>query len=543
MAPRMDISLFGTCSVRVQNGTPVEIRGAKHRALFAMLATAPMGRRSRQSLQETLWGASDYDSGHQNLRRALADLRKQMGAHFDTFLHATATDVQLSLEDVHLTAGQGMILQDLNLREAGFITWRNELRARPEVVAALGRASEEGVRRLRPRISALPLTSIEDDPVLKVIGDWIAEEICRSLSRSALLTVISHLSGRAMVQRTPDIAAVRETLGVDYLVSGTIRRRGDEVICDFDFVEVATGTLLWNRTTHIQGGKALELLPEQLEEVLRAIGRSVTETTLRNLRGLRLPEVADHELVIAGVTYMHRRSLKDFLTARQLLEEAARRSPDTGDIHAWLGKWRVLNVFKGYSTDRSRDTQRALDCTARALDLDPESSFALTIDGFVHANILREMAVASQRYAAALDRNPNESLSWLLRGALLAFQDEGAAAVRATDTARRLSPIDPFGYYYDSLAATAHLAAGQFERALECAERSLSSNDRHISTLRTKIAAQHCLGDGAGARATAQDLMSRFPDFRLDDYRRTHPSAEKKTGKLVIEALRAAGIS
>ena len=376
-----------------------------------------------------------------------------------------------------------------------------------------------------------------------MIGDWIAEEICRSLSRSALLTVISHLSGRAMVQRTPDIAAVRETLGVDYLVSGTIRRRGDEVICDFDFVEVATGTLLWNRTTHIQGGKALELLPEQLEEVLRAIGRSVTETTLRNLRGLRLPEVADHELVIAGVTYMHRRSLKDFLTARQLLEEAARRSPDTGDIHAWLGKWRVLNVFKGYSTDRSRDTQRALDCTARALDLDPESSFALTIDGFVHANILREMAVASQRYAAALDRNPNESLSWLLRGALLAFQDEGAAAVRATDTARRLSPIDPFGYYYDSLAATAHLAAGQFERALECAERSLSSNDRHISTLRTKIAAQHCLGDGAGARATAQDLMSRFPDFRLDDYRRTHPSAEKKTGKLVIEALRAAGIS
>ena len=130
-----------------------------------------------------------------------------------------------------------------------------------------------------------------------------------------------------------------------------------------------------------------------------------------------------------------------------------------------------------------------------------------------------------------------------MRGALLAFQDEGAAAVRATDTARRLSPIDPFGYYYDSLAATAHLAAGQFERALDCAERSLSSNDRHISTLRTKIAAQHCLGDWSGARTTAQDLMSRFPDFRLDDYRRTHPSAEQKTGKLVIEALRAAGIS
>lgn len=543
MAPRMEIALFGTCAVRVQDGTPVEIRGAKHRGLFAILATSPMGRRSRSSLQETLWGASDYDSGHQNLRRALSDLRKQMGEHFDAFVSATATDVQLSLENVHFVPGQGAFLQDLNVREPAFVDWRDGLRARPEQLAALGRASEGGVRRLRPRISALPLTALDGDPGLAVIGDWVAEEICRSLSRSRLLTVISHLSGRAMAQRVIDIGDVRKTLGVDYLVSGTIRRQGGEVICDFDFVDIATGALLWNRNIVCHAGKATEHLPDHLAGVIRAIGRSVAETTLKNLRGMRLPDVANHELLIAGVASMHRRALKDFLTARQYLEEAARRSPETSDIHAWLGKWRVLNIFKGYTTDRARDTGRALDCTARALDLDPESSFALTIDGFAHANILRRMDVAGQRYTAALDNNPNESLSWLLRGALLAFQDEGAAAVRATDTARRLSPIDPFGYYYDSLAATAHLAAGEFARALDCAARSLSTNDRHISTLRTKIAAQHCLGDGEGARATARDLMSRFPDFRLDDYRRTHPSAEKRTGKLVIEALRAAGIS
>ncbi|MFV0336566.1 MAG: hypothetical protein ACK5JR_21155 [Tropicimonas sp.] len=543
MAPRMEIALFGTCAVRVQDGTPVEIRGAKHRGLFAILATSPMGRRSRSSLQETLWGASDYDSGHQNLRRALSDLRKQMGEHFDAFVSATATDVQLSLENVHFVPGQGAFLQDLNVREPAFVDWRDGLRARPEQLAALGRASEGGVRRLRPRISALPLTALDGDPGLAVIGDWVAEEICRSLSRSRLLTVISHLSGRAMAQRVIDIGDVRKTLGVDYLVSGTIRRQGGEVICDFDFVDIATGELLWNRNIVCHAGKATEHLPDHLAGVIRAIGRSVAETTLKNLRGMRLPDVANHELLIAGVASMHRRALKDFLTARQYLEEAAWRSPETSDIHAWLGKWRVLNIFKGYTTDRARDTGRALDCTARALDLDPESSFALTIDGFAQANILRRMDVAGQRYTAALDNNPNESLSWLLRGALLAFQDEGAAAVRATDTARRLSPIDPFGYYYDSLAATAHLAAGEFARALDCAARSLSTNDRHISTLRTKIAAQHCLGDGEGARATARDLMSRFPDFRLDDYRRTHPSAEKRTGKLVIEALRAAGIS
>ena len=76
---RIEISLFGTCAVKIAGKSPVDIRGAKHLALFAMLATAPLGRRTRTYLQNTLWGYAGYDSGHQNLRRALSDLRKLIG--------------------------------------------------------------------------------------------------------------------------------------------------------------------------------------------------------------------------------------------------------------------------------------------------------------------------------------------------------------------------------------------------------------------------------------------------------------------------------
>ncbi|QRM35429.1 hypothetical protein [Microvirga sp. VF16] len=545
MEPRLDISLFGTCAVRLacDGRAAIEVRGAKHRALFALLATAPLGRRSRGYLQKTLWGEGDYDSGHQNLRRALADLRKALGPAFDTILHATATDLQLSLDHTRFAPGEGSFLHDLDVREPAFLTWRDEISSRPDFLAAFGRASRSGTVRLRPRISALPLTALDGDPELRVLGDWMAEEICRGLSRSTLITVISHLSGRAMAGRMIDIAGVRDILGVDYLVTGTVRRRGAEIVCDLDFVDVASGMILWSRNLVCDAAAATRTLPDRLAEVIRAVGRSVAETTLRNLRGISLPEIADHELLIAGVASMHRPALRDFLTARHYLSEAAARAPNSSDVHAWLGKWHVLNVFKGYSTDRAGDTQRALGCTAQALDLDPDSSFALVIDGFAHSNILRDLGEAGRRYAAALDRNPNESLGWLLRGALLAFQDQGTAAVHATDTARRLSPIDPFGYYYDSLASTAHISAGNFHEALVYAERSLAVNDRHISTFRSKITAQYSLGDGEGARGTAAELRRRFPDFRIDDYRRTHPSAEHKVGRLVIEALTAAGIS
>lgn len=240
---------------------------------------------------------------------------------------------------------------------------------------------------------------------------------------------------------------------------------------------------------------------------------------------------------------MHHPKLGDFLRARQFLDEAAARAPANPHVFAWLGKWYVLSIFKYYSTDRQRDTQKALDCTARALDLDPQSSFGLTIDGFVHGNILKNMDLAERRYSAAQEINPSESLAWLLRGSLMTFSDEGQSAIKATTMARDLSPIDPFGYYFDSLASSAHLAGGEYEKALELADRSLASNDRHISTLRTRIVALHALDRGDEAHTAAQDLMRRFPSFNLEDYRKTHPSADRKIGKLVINALSASGIS
>lgn len=543
---RVEISLFGTCAVKIAGTPPVDIRGAKHLALFAMLATAPLGRRTRTYLQNTLWGYAGYDSGHQNLRRALSDLRKLIGPDFDTLVHTTNSDVELDLSHVVYVGNPsgGTFLQDLNVVEKDFVAWVQSIRANPDQVAALYRISPQTRKgRPRPRITALPLTVLNADPHLAVLGDWVAEETCRSLSRSNLLSVISHLSSRAMAKRMIDVVEVQKTLDVDYLVTGTLRRQDGNLIADFDFIDARNGDILWNRHVSCPENYFTQELQDHLVNVIRSIGRSIADAAIDYVRDRPLLEIEDERLLIAGVSLMHRQPMRDFLRSREFLIEAARRSPNTAETHAWLGKWFVLSVFKGFTTDTVGDTQRALDATARALDINPESSFSLTIDGFANNNLLKNMDVANNRYSAALEINPNESLSWLLRGSLMAFQDDGAAAVRATQTARQLSPIDPFSYYYDSLGATAYLAAGDWGRALELAERSLGSNDRHISTWRAKITAQHFLGQHDAACASALELKRRHPDFKIDSYRRTHPAVDFKFGHRVIEALEASGIT
>lgn len=545
MTVRLDISLFGTCAVQVVGGSGIEIRGAKHRALIAILATAPLGRRTRTYLQNTLWGQSDYDSGHQNLRRALSDLRKILGNDFDTIIHTTNSDVELDLEHIRFVTdpGSGVFLEDLNLPERGFQDWVNTIRLNPEQIGALFRTAPRArMRRHRPRVTVLPLGHIGNDPSLGILGDWIAEQSCRYLSRSNLMSVISHLSSRAMAQKRIIIPQVRQQLEVDYLLTGTIRQDQAAILCDFDFIEAETGQILWNRSLSVASVNALDDLHAKLRDVVHAVSRAIAESAVAAVRGQAMPDIADHDLMIAGVSLMHRRTMRDFLKSRDYLVEATARMPNMAEPLAWLGKWYVLYVFKGFSVDRKGDTQKAIDYAARALDIDPDSSFGLTIDGFANSNLLGNFELAEKRFDAALAVNPNESLAWLLAGSLNAFKDDGLAAIEATRTARRLSPIDPFGYYYDSLASTAHLAAENYAEALEFANRSLDINDRHVSTLRAKVTALHFLGREAEAHEAAIAIQRRVPGFSLSEYQQSHPVAHSKLGQRVIEALTASGI-
>src|SRR5215213_1045120 len=393
-----------------------------------------------------------------------------------------------------------------------------------------------------PAVAVLPFRTIAGAAEHAVLGDWLAEEACRSLSRSNLIAVISHWSSRSISHNPVDMATIRSCLGVDYCVAGTLRVASDEIVLDADLLDTASGRILWTRQFTGPIKSFLDPSGEGVSEIVIAVGRALADDAIAHVSDRQLAELEEHRLLLAAVGLMHRPSLRDFTKSRELIDEILRRTPHAAEAHAWHGKWHVLSVFNGWSTDRAKDTQRAVDCTARALDIDPDNAFCLTIDGFAQNNLLRRLDIADERYRLALRHNPNSALSWLLKGTLHAFCDEGASAVEATSRARKLSPLDPFGYFYDTLSATAHLADGGYQQALELADRSFSVNDRHISTLRTKIVALHYLGQSREAQRAAQELLARQPEFTVAAYQRNHPATGHEFGRRAAEAFRAAGI-
>jgi TolB-like protein len=542
---RIEISLFGACVVRSARPGGFEITGAKHKALFVLLATAPFGRRTRPYLQEILWRTACYDTGRQSLRRALSDIKEIMGDSFADVLTSTNSDITLDLARVSFIGrpGSGEFLEGINIHEEGFNRWLGAIRLNPEQVYSLySLSSQPPPAPMLPAVAVLPFRTIAGTPDHAVLGDWLAEETCRSLSRSNLISVISQWSARALDHQAVDIAAIRSRLAVDYCVIGTLRVGAQEIVLDADFLDTVSGRILWTRQFAGPLKNFLGRSTEGVSEIVAAVGHAIADDAIAHVFDRQLGELEDHRLLLAGVGLMHRPSLRDFAKSRSLIEEALRRAPNAAEAHAWHGKWHILSVFNGWSTDPAKDTRKAVDCTARALDISPDNAFCLTIDGFAQNNLLRRLDIADERYSLALKHNPNSALSWLLKGALHAFRDEGAPAVDATNRARKLSPLDPFAYFFDSLNATAHLAHGDFEQSLALADRSLALNDRHISTLRTKIVALHSLGRRADAQRVARELLRRQPGFTVAAYRQNHPAADYEFGKRATAALSAAGV-
>jgi len=239
---------------------------------------------------------------------------------------------------------------------------------------------------------------------------------------------------------------------------------------------------------------------------------------------------------------MHRLSPYDFEESHRLLEALIERGARQPVPLAWLANWHVLRVQQGWTQDRQRDGQMALEYTKRALDSDPNCSLAFAIDGFVHANLLKDLDAAMACYEYSLAANPSNSLAWLLKGTLHAFRSEGRQAVEHVQRALKLSPLDPYHYFYESLAATACVADHQYKRALEFAKRSLRANRKHTSTFRAMTVAQWKLGLYDEARETVKDLMKLEPRLTVSGWLEHHPAAAYPIGKETSNVLREAGV-
>ena len=396
--------------------------------------------------------------------------------------------------------------------------------------------------RIQPAIAVIPPAARISPPEHDVLGEVIADEIIKILSRSQLLDVISRLSTSAFRSRALSVSEIGDYLDASYLLSGAYRVQNSRVILDIELSDVRSERILW--TERFQG-RVEDLLTNDadfFDDVVSHVHDMIASHELARSRTHRLATLESYSLLLTAITLMHRRSELGFHAAREMLELVIGREAHQPDPKAWLANWHVLRIQQGLSTDIARDTAEALNCTAAALDQDPNNPLALTIDGLVHTHMTDRHDLAELRYKQATMHNPSSALSWLLKGTHHAFTGNGAVAVRDTQRALSLSPLDPNGYYFHSLCASAYLADGNNDMALHHARISHKANKNHTSTLRAKAMAEWRLGKVHEARATRDELLLLEPGLTVSGWKKRSPAATYDFGRGMARTLLEIGV-
>lgn len=397
-----------------------------------------------------------------------------------------------------------------------------------------------GLDLLRSTVAVIPFS--ERGAGHEPLGEILAEEVISALSRSAELNVVSRLSTTAFRDRGASLGEVAKHLQADYVLCGAYRVAAGALILAAELAETKSGRVAWAKDFKGSVAGIIEGKAELVDHLVAEVSGAVMARELERTRSQSLQSLETCTLLIGAIALMHRLSPLDFQRARDMLQAVVRRVPRHPVPLAWLAKWHVLRVWQSWSDDPLADTRTALDCGKRALDNDSHCSLALAIDGFAHTNLLKALDVGQQRYDLALQVNPNDSLAWLLSGMLHAFKGDGKQAVKAARHALRLSPLDLHHYFYDSLAASAELSAGRFERAVELARRSLRANRMHASTYRVLAIALWQLGRRDDAHAVVGELMKIEPMLTVSSWLERSPSSAYPVGKLCADALRDAGV-
>ncbi len=442
-----------------------------------------------------------------------------------------------------LAEGIDARFEDLGLahvkHEAAPLRTYSAVPTRSGVAAPLTTEFEE----LRARIAVLAPEIEEGSAADLRLQQVYCNSLVSLLSRSLALRVVSKESMSALIGRANALDIAGEFLQCDYVISSRMAVNANSCALYVELYRNRPRSMLWQSAFSVSRAALLEPDCDAVAAVAAKALEVAAAQQLTLLNYERLPNIESQGLLMAGVSLLHRQHKVDFGRAKDIFEHLSERHPKNPLPYTWLATWRVFNVTQSWFSDFDTESRIAVNYAERALELNADAPLAHSVRGLVATNLERQFDLAERHFESALKVDDCDAMAWLHRGVSNAFVGEGEVAVKYTSEARRLSPLDPWSYYFDSLAASAAFAAGDYQLAIDCGLASLRANRFHLSTLRVLAMAYAELGDQKSACAYLDRVLLVEPTLTVSRYLQRSPSAGSPMALKCANALRKAGLN
>ena len=226
-------------------------------------------------------------------------------------------------------------------------------------------------------LAVLPFANRSPDAAQEYFSDGLTEEIINQLTRVPALRVTGRTSSFSFKGKDEDLRKIGATLGVEYLLEGSVRKDGEQLRVTARLVRATDGSHRWSQTYDRSLSGVFAVQDEIAKDVARALSVTLDIGTLNRAQGGTTNVAAfDAYLRWREFRLSERRDTEEERRMAQGLREAVALDP--GFLLAWDGLARSLATLASRAPAEEAVQLRAEAAAARARieALAPESWIA-----------------------------------------------------------------------------------------------------------------------------------------------------------------------
>jgi adenylate cyclase len=332
-------------------------------------------------------------------------------------------------------------------------------------VAESGSLGIPGPTAVTSSIAVLPFDNLgpaED----RHFSDGVSEEILNVLAQIPDLTVAARTSAFAQPGEDATASEIARSLGVAFLLDGSVRRSSNIVRIQAQLISGDTGLGIWSDSFE------RELTPNNLfeiqDEISMIVARELQVRVSSAGTGAALYQTSDpeaHDLYLRGLAAFAEGTGDDLESARQLLERAVDRDPDYALAHARLA-WTYAFLADAY-LEPDEAYPKARVAADRALQVAPDLAEALAARGSVRMSYFPwEMEEGYTDSRRALEISPSSPWGYLGVSIYRWWRGEPAGCSPLRE-AHRVDPLNPLWPSWESFCQS---VAGEHAAAVTAQE-------------------------------------------------------------------------
>ena len=233
---------------------------------------------------------------------------------------------------------------------------------------------------------------------------------------------------------------------------------------------------------------------------------------------------------------------EDNTEALRLLKQAMSLDPGFASALGYAAWCYEQRVARGWPTVRDDDVDNGVKLARAAIGTGSDDANAIAAAGFALLMLGRDYDTGLAAVRRALDLNRNSAFVLTLAGWANNFAGDLDEALTSFRRAQSLSPADPGAFLFVTGAALAHLLSGRPVEAAELAAQSAATYADWDTTYWVLAPAHAQLDQIDKARAAIAKGTALTPGTTVSRYRTLIPFRDERRLAVVLDGLRKAGL-